>query len=187
MRLTRYFMYKRIGQALPNPPFIVGKILGINEIDNFNFLIDKNKSEIIITHYPKVDIQNLAYEENSFDFVISDQVLEHVENPLKAIAESRRVLKQGGIAIHTTCFISYFHPSPKDYWRFSPDALRFLCRDFSEIIQCEGWGNMMATMISLLGDRFRGVSISEKMSLRRWLATANYERYPIVTWIIARK
>ncbi len=185
MRLTRYFMYKRIGQVFLKP--IAGKILGISEIDNFNFLIDKNKSEIIITHHPKVDIQNLPFEENSFDFVISDQVLEHVENPLKAVAESHRVLKQGGIAIHTTCFINYFHPSPKDYWRFSPDALRFLCKNFSEIMQCEGWGNMIATLISLLGDRFRGISIPEKRSLRRRLATSNNERYPIVTWIVARK
>lgn len=33
-------------------------------------------------------------KEESFDCVVSDQVIEHLENPGKAIAESHRVLKK---------------------------------------------------------------------------------------------
>ena len=178
-------MYKKIKDAFHKP--IRGRILGISEIDNFDFLIDKSESEIIVTAYPEVNMQKLPFKKEVFDFIISDQVLEHLENPTKAINESYRVLKKGGIAIHTTCFINYFHPSPKDYWRFSPDALRLLCKNFSEVIQCEGCGNKIATLISLLGDRFRKIKIPEKRSLRRWIATKNNKRYPIVSWIIAKK
>lgn len=183
MSLTRYFMYKRIGEAFPKR--LQGKILGISSLENLSFVIDEKYSEVILTEYPEVDIQNLPFPSKTFDYVISDQVLEHVEDPYKAIRESH---KEGGIAIHTTCFINYFHPSPCDYWRFSPDALRFLCKDFTRIIQCEGWGNRFAALLSLVGDRVRNIQIPEKkLSIRNWLATKNESRYPLVTWIIAQK
>jgi ubiquinone/menaquinone biosynthesis C-methylase UbiE len=60
-----------------------GKILGISGIENFYPLIGKNV-EIIDAHYPEVDMQDLPYEDNSFNFVLSDQVIEHLEDPKKA-------------------------------------------------------------------------------------------------------
>jgi ubiquinone/menaquinone biosynthesis C-methylase UbiE len=165
-----------------------GKILGISGITNFNSLIDKKQSEIIEADYPKVDMQNLPYSENQFNFVISDQVIEHLENPQKAIAESLRVLRNGGIAMHTTCFINYIHCCPKDYWRFSPDALKFLCKNFSEILCSGGWGNRIAILLCMLSDKFRFARIPQnKWSPRNFIATYNEDKYPIVTWIIAKK
>lgn len=166
---------------------IKGRILGIIGIENFLPLISKD-AEVTDVHYPEVDIHNLPYEDNSYDFVISDQVIEHIENPRKAMIESYRVLKKGGIAIHTTCFMNYLHYYPKDYWRFSPDALRYLCRDFSEILYCEGWGNRLAIFLCFLGDKFRLMEIPEtKHSIRSLIANYNEERYPIVTWVVAKK
>jgi len=37
------------------------------------------------------DIYNLVYEDNSFDLVICTEVLEHLENPAKALKEIERV------------------------------------------------------------------------------------------------
>lgn len=164
-----------------------GKILGISGIDNFRPLFSPN-AEVVDVHYPDVDIQNIPYEDNSFDFVISDQVIEHIEDPKKAITESFRVLKKGGIAIHTTCFINYIHFGPKDLWRFSPDALRYLCNDFSEILHCHGWGNRIAILLCFLSDRLRSMKIPEtKYSIRALIANYNEEKYPIVTWVVAKK
>jgi SAM-dependent methyltransferase len=42
----------------------------------------------------------LPYEDDFFDFVFSDQVLEHVQNHRSALAEIWRVLKPGGISLH---------------------------------------------------------------------------------------
>ena len=95
--------------------------MGISGIENFHSLISKN-AVVIDTKYPEVDMQNLPYDDNSFNFVISDQIIEHLEDPKKAIDESYRVLKNGGTAIHTTCFINAIHHYPKDFWRFSTDA-----------------------------------------------------------------
>lgn len=168
--------------------FIKGKILGISGIDNFRPLIDMNLAELKEIHYPEMDMQNLPYEDNTFDFVISDQVLEHLCDPQKAVDESFRVLKKDGIAIHTTCFINYIHPCPKDYWRFSNDALRYLCRNFSEILDCEGWGNRIAIILCFISERFRFMRIPEtKWSIRHHIANYNEDIYPIVTWIVVKK
>jgi len=178
-------MYKKIRQFFKEP--IDGKILGISGIESFRSLIGQT-AEVLDIQYPEVDMQNLPYEDNSFDFVISDQVIEHLEDPKKAIGESHRVLKKGGIAIHTTCFINYIHPCPKDFWRFSPEALECLCKDFTEILQCEGWGNRIALLLCFLSDSLRFMRIPEtKWSIRHLISTYNEERYPIVTWVVAKK
>lgn len=185
MHLTRYHMYKRMSQCLKKP--MDGKILGISGIENFRSLISRT-ADVLDVQYPEIDMQNLSYEDNGFDFVISDQVIEHLEDPQKAIQESYRVLKKDGITIHTTCFINYIHPCPKDFWRFSTDALRHLCKDFSEILCCEAWGNRITILLCFINDRFRFMNIPEtKWSIRHLIATYNEERYPIVTWIIAKK
>lgn len=57
----------------------------------------KNKSKLVIG-----DTLSLPFANNFFDIVLSTEVIEHTENPLKAISESIRVLKPGGILVLTT-------------------------------------------------------------------------------------
>jgi len=47
----------------------------------------------------KADICDLPFEENSFDVVFCNHVLEHIENDKKAMSELYRVLKPGGLGI----------------------------------------------------------------------------------------
>jgi SAM-dependent methyltransferase len=180
-------MYNQIREAVAP---IEGKILGISGIQGFYPLINSKSSMIIEVAYPKVDVHNLPFTDESFDFVISDQVIEHVIDPRKAVYESFRVLKKEGIAIHTTCFMNYIHYGPKDLWRFSPDALRLIGKEcgFSKIIQCSGWGNRTAVILCLISNRFRSMNVpTNKWSLRNYIATKNDPKYPIVTWLIAKK
>ncbi|SFV87489.1 similar to Methylase involved in ubiquinone/menaquinone biosynthesis [hydrothermal vent metagenome] len=184
--ITRYQMYQNIKKKLPNP--ISGRILAISDIEGFVEMIDFDNSEIIETSFPEVDCQNLPFDDKSFDYVISDQVLEHITDPQKAISEAHRVLKNDGVVIHTTVFTFYYHPSPIDYWRFSPDALEYLHRQYSNIILCGSWGNRLAYGICMLGDRFASLPIpNHKYSIRHLLATWNESRYPIVTYVMAKK
>ena len=179
-------MYNRIFQCFTQP--LRGKILGVSGISNFYSLFDAKNSEITDTSYPDVDLQNLPFDDNAFDFLISDQVIEHLKDPQKAVNESYRVLKTGGIVIHTTCFMNYIHANPNDFWRFSPDALRLLCGNFSEIIQCEGFGNRLVHVLCFANDRFRALNVPDtKFSLLHHIATWNEIRYPIVTWVVAKK
>ena len=47
------------------------------------------------------DIQNISFQSNQFDVVISCETIEHVPNPIKALGELHRVLKPGGKLILT--------------------------------------------------------------------------------------
>lgn len=47
------------------------------------------------------DIQNLSYPNDSFNFVLHSETLEHVPDPKKALEECNRILKPGGWCIFT--------------------------------------------------------------------------------------
>ena len=47
----------------------------------------------------KADICNLPLEDNTYDFILCNHVLEHVYDDLKAMSELYRVLKKGGTGI----------------------------------------------------------------------------------------
>jgi SAM-dependent methyltransferase len=50
------------------------------------------------------DIERLSFKTSSFDFVVSNDVLEHVNDPLAALREMKRVLRPGGLALLTFPF-----------------------------------------------------------------------------------
>lgn len=47
----------------------------------------------------KADICNLPIEDNTYDFILCNHVLEHINDDIKAMSELYRVLKKGGIGI----------------------------------------------------------------------------------------
>lgn len=46
------------------------------------------------------DAENLPFKENSFDFIFSSSVLEHLKDPDKCLSELNRVLDKDGMMIH---------------------------------------------------------------------------------------
>jgi len=48
----------------------------------------------------QIDPYKLPYSDNSFDYVISNQVIEHVDNRRSVFEEIRRVLKADGTSVH---------------------------------------------------------------------------------------
>ncbi|WFU89460.1 class I SAM-dependent methyltransferase [Rhizobium sp. CC1099] len=90
--------------------------------DYWSMDIRKTADNVIvgdITNCPEV-------ESESFDLIVSLDVFEHLNRPWKAAEEIKRLLKPGGIVFVTTIFSWRYHPSPIDYYRYSPDALEFL-------------------------------------------------------------
>lgn len=57
----------------------------------------------------KMDIHDIPFEENTFDVLFCNHVLEHVDDDIKALNEIKRVLKTGGWAILQ---VPFFHPLP---------------------------------------------------------------------------
>lgn len=178
-------MYKHIFGLFPKS--LKGKGLAISGLGNFEKIV-KEPEKLIEADYPDIDMQKLPYKNSSFDYVISDQVIEHLENPQKAIDESRRVLKKGGIAIHATCLLMPIHPCPEDYWRFTKSGLEYLCKDFSKIKDIGSWGNRIAVIIPFIWEKLRYLPVADsKFNPTNWIATWNEDDYPIVTWIVAKK
>ena len=66
----------------------------------------------------------LPLQSASFDVVIMNNTLEHIYHARELVAEAVRVLREGGIIIITVPCLFPIHPSPRDYWRFTDDALR---------------------------------------------------------------
>jgi SAM-dependent methyltransferase len=69
----------------------------------------------------------LPFPDRSVDIVISQETLEHVIDPFKAITEIFRVLKEDGIIYLQLPFTIGYHPGPHDYWRFSTEGIQALC------------------------------------------------------------
>jgi SAM-dependent methyltransferase len=46
-----------------------------------------------------VDLQDLPFDNSTYDFIFASHVLEHIPDDLKAIQEIRRILKPSGVAI----------------------------------------------------------------------------------------
>jgi SAM-dependent methyltransferase len=185
--ITRYYMYNRlqsIGAKLPNKG---GRVLSISHSAKLAELLGLQPTEIVSADYPEHNVLSLDFPDSVFDYVLSDQVLEHVEgDPYKAIAECHRVLRPGGIALHTTCFIIPVHGAPKDFWRFTPEALSLLHQDWSQVIEVGGWGNFQVWSVVQDGMQFVGVPHAKWHPLHR-LALKNDPLWPIVTWIAAKK
>lgn len=58
----------------------------------------------------KMDIHEMPFQDNSFDVVLCNHVLEHVESDITALKEIQRVLRPGGYAILQ---VPFFSPIPE--------------------------------------------------------------------------
>lgn len=137
--------------------------------------------------YPDMDCQRLSkVADDTYDVVYSHQVIEHVPKPWLAGKELVRVLKPGGLGLHTTCAYNPRHGPPafNDYYRFLPDGLVELF-DGVEVLVKAGWGNRDAILYNLSINDGHGV-----LGGRRFhpaIGQKNDEDHPWVTWIIFRK
>lgn len=184
--VTRYAMYRRIADfAETRPPRC--RALSISHSEGLARLIGFTDDQITDAAYPEHSIFDLPFGDETFDAVVTDQVLEHLEGePQRAIDETFRVLKPGGTALHTTCFINPMHACPNDYWRFTPQALALLASRHGEVIEASGWGNPYVWLYSAFGLRFMPIPHAP-WHPGHWIATKNDPEWPISTWVLARK
>lgn len=97
----------------------------------------------------KADICNLPFEDNRFDFIICNHVLEHITDDHQAMKELYRIIKPGGTAILMVPFdenreITYEDPSitdPKERARAfgQYDHVRIYGRDYFDRLRAVGF------------------------------------------------
>lgn len=84
--------------------------------------------QLEICAYPFTDVVNqgeyLPFRDESFDFVFSLAVTEHVRRPWILAGEIERVLKTGGTAIVDSAFLQALHGYPHHYFNMTHYALR---------------------------------------------------------------
>jgi SAM-dependent methyltransferase len=72
------------------------------------------------------DTLALPFARDSFALVVSQETVEHVPDPFRAVREMARVLAPGGTLYLQAPFVIGYHPGPEDYWRFSRAGMRRL-------------------------------------------------------------
>lgn len=185
MRVSRYAMYGRLaelGQELPS----TGRALSIGRSLRLCRVLGLDGYDVEDTRYPDVSILDLPYGDESFDCVVSDNVLEHVVgDPQQAMDECHRVLRPGGFAVHTTVMLYPIH-GETDLWGFTPEGLEYLCAGFGRVVEAAGWGNLGAMLLIWL--RLHRLPVPHaRWHPAHWAATVNHPNCPIVTWVVAQK
>ncbi|MBI3766624.1 MAG: class I SAM-dependent methyltransferase [Ignavibacteriales bacterium] len=72
----------------------------------------------------------LPFRDESFETVLSTQVIEHVVNPFQMMSEVSRVLKPGGYLILTAPQAWPLHEEPHDYFRYTRYGLELLANRY---------------------------------------------------------
>lgn len=112
-------------------------------------------TNVNIGPFPNVDVigdaHELPYADESVDVIYCEAVLEHLADPVKAVAEMHRVLKVGGRVYACTPFIHHFHGYPNHFQNFTLFGHQRLFRDFEveESGSCVGPVYAFRTFVSV--------------------------------------
>lgn len=100
---------------------------------------------------------SVPVEDESFDAVLSTQVLEHVSDPTLYLSECHRVLRPGGELLLSTHGVMSYHPDPVDYWRWTCAGLRRAVEEAGlEVVRFEGIMGLAASGLQLIQDAWWG-------------------------------
>jgi SAM-dependent methyltransferase len=121
-----------------------------------------------------------------WDFVVAEQVMEHVRYPYRGMSTIRRLLRPGGWALITTPFLIQVHEGPGDYTRWTSDGLRYFmeeCGFRPPSIKSGQWGNL-ASVVTDLERCERGEGWTHYIEGRH--STENHPKYPSHVWALAQ-
>jgi SAM-dependent methyltransferase len=85
------------------------------------------------------DLQHIPVEDCRFDFIIFNQVMEHLAEPKLVLQELHRVLKPGGKMIYTGPLFYEEHEQPYDFYRYTQFGLRYLLSSAGFAIERLDW------------------------------------------------
>jgi SAM-dependent methyltransferase len=102
--LNSYGFKGTLSEFVDSPKVANLKLLEINSAGSLTKILGRMKAHRLVT-YPAYDMTKLAIDSSSFDLVIHSDTLEHVDNPVVALSECRRVLSVEGRCIFTVPII----------------------------------------------------------------------------------
>jgi SAM-dependent methyltransferase len=80
------------------------------------------------------DAAALPLADETIDTILCTEVMEHVPNPERTIAEFARVLRRGGVVITTAPFVYPIHDK-YDFFRYSPDGLKAIMERYGLTVE----------------------------------------------------
>jgi SAM-dependent methyltransferase len=93
----------------------------------------------------------LPFGDAVFDTVLLTDVLEHIPEPMKLVAEIARVLRPGGRLIAGVPFLYWLHEEPHDYYRYTEFALRRFCeRNQLRVLELDSYGGLPEVLFDLV-------------------------------------
>ena len=147
-RAEKYFSGKmlEIGCGDKTKGYLVGEYVDSHiGLDHEDSPHDKSNIDFIGTAY------EIPQQDESFDCVLSTAVLEHLEDPQRALNEAYRVLQSGGYAIYTAPFFWHLHEEPRDFYRYTKYGLEYLFKTAGfEIVEIKALSGFWITFGSEL-------------------------------------
>ncbi len=113
------------------------------------------------------DVEALPQADGSVGTVIAMNTFEHVPHFWRGFEEVYRVLRPDGVLLVSCPFSFHIHDFPSDYWRFTPEALDLLLRDYPSKIL--GWHGPKRRPASVWALAFR----EDRPAIRR----SEFEQY----------
>ena len=114
------------------------------------------------------DITNLPFEENSFDLIICNHVLEHIPDDIKAMKELFRVMKTGGTGIFMIPINCHPKPSGFDdevtYEDFTINTGEGRLKAFGQDDHVRVYGNDYAIRLRSVGFNYYEFDYTERLS-----------------------
>lgn len=144
------------------PTSITNKIHGVEWIH----------SDVDLEFQPDViaNAAGIPLPDESVDIVFADNVLEHVFDLAKSVAEIQRVLKPRGLAAIGIPFLYPFHGIPYDFTRLTPCGLRANFNQTENLFLSRDSGAFVALALQLDA---RLVNAFQKKSLRGMATVAS--------------
>ncbi len=85
------------------------------------------------------DLKKIPVENDRFDFIVFNQVMEHLPEPKLVLSELYRILKPGGKMIYTGPLFYEEHEQPYDFYRYTQFGLRYLLESTGYTIDRIDW------------------------------------------------
>lgn len=127
----------------------------------------------------KADIQNLPFEDNSFDVIFCNHVLEHVDDDKKALRELFRIMKPGGWGIFQ---VPIRYQLDKTFEDSTITDRKERIEKFGQYDHVRVYGMDYYDILESIGFKVEKVNLSEKLSaeeIRKYALEKN-EILPVV-------
>lgn len=115
------------------------KVVAYTAVDKIEEVVQSLSLKFKNSRFIQANIPPLPFEDNSFDSVVSFQVIEHIKDDNKYLQEIHRILKPGGKAYISTPNIKLtLSRNPWHIREYTANELTELCQKYFSVVEMRG-------------------------------------------------